>query len=245
MKLIDMFFDDIEDAKKRRVPFIIPIGTIEYHAHHLSIGTDTLAVTGCLRELEKEKEIVICPALWYGIASYAVAGPESNTITIDEDVYAAYVYNILKSMLYSGNKNIYMIPFHQTEGEVLMPMTIACHKAAKKVTMEYMEEKYGQGWWGSDDYQNYYKDLGTSDDPFSYIKVVRLMDDEIQSLAGGADHAGEFETSTIMSLYPKNVDITRCNRNTEWFSKTATEASKEAGDEIVQKTVEYLKRVIE
>ena len=59
MRLIDMFFDEIEDAKKRRVPFVIPIGTIEYHGHHLSNGTDTLAVTGCLRELEKEKHITI------------------------------------------------------------------------------------------------------------------------------------------------------------------------------------------
>lgn len=37
MQLVDMLFDEIEDAKKRRVPFIIPIGTIEYHAHHASL----------------------------------------------------------------------------------------------------------------------------------------------------------------------------------------------------------------
>ena len=56
MQLIDMFFDKIEDAKKRKVPFIIPIGTIEYHAHHASCGTDTMVINGVMRELEKEKE---------------------------------------------------------------------------------------------------------------------------------------------------------------------------------------------
>ena len=56
MQLIDMFFDEIEDAKKRIVPFIIPIGTIEYHAHHASCGTDTMVINGVMRELEKEKE---------------------------------------------------------------------------------------------------------------------------------------------------------------------------------------------
>ena len=63
MQLIDMFFDEIEDAKKRKVPFIIPIGTIEYHAHHASCGTDTMVINGVMRELEKEKEIrrrVLC-----------------------------------------------------------------------------------------------------------------------------------------------------------------------------------------
>lgn len=244
MKLIDMFFDDIEDAKKRRVPFVIPIGTIEYHGHHLSNGTDTLAVTGCLRELEKEKEIVVCPALWYGIASFAVAGPESNTINVDEDHYAAYLYDILYSMVYGGVKNIYLVPFHQTEGDGLMPMTIACHKAAKKVTMQYMEDTYGRGWWGSNDYVDYYQNLGTADDPFSYIKVVKLMEDSVQEEIGGVDHAGVTETSIIMSLYPEKVDVSRCNLNTEWYTESAPQATKEKGDYAIQKTLEYLKKVI-
>ena len=63
MQLIDMFFDEIEDAKKRKVPFIIPIGTIEYHAHHASCGTDTMVINGVMRELEKEKEILRAQAL--------------------------------------------------------------------------------------------------------------------------------------------------------------------------------------
>ena len=51
MQLLNMFYDEIQDAVDRKVPFIIPIGTLEYHARHASCGTDTLVVTGCLREL--------------------------------------------------------------------------------------------------------------------------------------------------------------------------------------------------
>ena len=36
MQMVDMFFEELESAKKRKVPFIIPIGTIEYHARHAS-----------------------------------------------------------------------------------------------------------------------------------------------------------------------------------------------------------------
>lgn len=91
MQLIDMFFDEIEDAKKRKVSFIIPIGTIEYHAHHASCGTDTMVINGVMRELEKEKEIIVCPPIWYGVASYAVDGPETGTIQVDEDAYTNYI----------------------------------------------------------------------------------------------------------------------------------------------------------
>ena len=244
MQLLDIFFDEIKDARERKVPFVIPIGTIEYHTRHLSSGTDTFVVTGVLRELEKRKEIVVCPPIWYGVASYAVAGPESGTIHVDVDAYEQYLYCILKSLVYGGVKNIYCIPHHQTENAGLMPMTLACHKAAKKVIMEYLEDTKGLGWWGSDDYADYYENCGTGDDPFSYIKVLPLLGEEVQAFCG-FDHAGKVETSMMLSLYPKRVDLERRKDNTEWYAKSAQEASKEFGDAIVERTLEYLEKVIQ
>ena len=244
MQLIDMFYDQVQDAVDRKVPFIIPIGTLEYHAHHASCGTDTMVVTGCLRELEKEKEIVVCPPIWYGVASYAVCEPKPSHFHVNEDTYAAYLYDVLKSMIYAGIKNIYLIPHHQTEGAGLMPMTIACHKAAKKVTMEYMEDTLGKGWWGSDSYASYYENLGGGDDPFSYIKVLPLIGADAQIKCGGFDHAGKWETSLMMGTWPENVDLSRCAQNTEWFAKDAVEASAEIGKHMVNCTLEWLREVI-
>ncbi|GHU67136.1 hypothetical protein AGMMS49983_17860 [Clostridia bacterium] len=240
MQLIDMFFDEIEDAANRRVPFIIPIGTLEYHARHVSCGTDTMVITGCLRELEKQKEIVVCPSIWYGVASYAVCEPKPGHFQVDEDTYADYIYCILESMIRAGIKNIYLIPHHQTEEAGLMPMTIACHKSAKKVIMEYMEETRGKGWWGHNDYADYYENLGSGDDPFSYIKVIPLIGKEAQHKCGGFDHAGKWETSLMMGTYPENVDLSRCGRNTEWFAASAVEASEEIGRHMIVCTLEWL-----
>ena len=92
MQMVDMFYEELEDAKKRKVPFVIPIGTIEYHGYHASCGTDTMVITGVMRELEKTKEMVVCPPIWYGVASYAVAGPESGTIQVDVDAYEKVVF---------------------------------------------------------------------------------------------------------------------------------------------------------
>ena len=40
MQMVDMFYDQLEDAKQRKVPFVIPIGTIEYLSliHILRVG---------------------------------------------------------------------------------------------------------------------------------------------------------------------------------------------------------------
>lgn len=244
MQMLEMFYDEIQSAVDRNVPFIIPIGTIEYHAHHMSSGTDTLVVTGVLKELEREKEIVVCPPIWYGVASYAVCAPKPSHFHIDEDVYSDYLYCILRSMIQAGHKNIYLIPHHQTEGAGLMPMTIACHKAAKKVIMEYMEEKLGKGWWGSDDYAEYYENLGSTDDPFSYIKVIPLIGKEAQEKCGGFDHAGKWETSLLMRTYPHLVDLERCKENTEWFAQSAKEASEKIGNHMVKCTLDWLREEI-
>ncbi|MCF0146386.1 MAG: creatininase family protein [Eubacterium sp.] len=244
MQLIDMFYDEIESAAKRRVPFIIPIGTIEYHARHMSCGTDTMVITGVLRELEKEKEIVVCPPIWYGVASYAVCSPRPGHITVDEDVYAQYIYEIVKSMILGGIQNLYLIPHHQTEAGGLMPMTIACHKAAKKVAMEYMEETRGMGWWGSNDFADYYEKLGSDGDPFSFVKVIPLIGPEAQIKNGGFDHAGQYETSLMMGTWPDHVDLSRCSRNTEWFAQSAKDASEELGRFKVGNTLEWLREMI-
>lgn len=244
MQMINMFYEQLEDAKNRKVPFVIPIGTIEYHAHHASCGTDTMVINGCLRELEKEKEIVVCPPIWYGVASYAVCGPRPGHIHVDEDAYFNYIYNILKSMVYGGIKNIYCVPHHQTENAGLMPMTIACHKAAKRIAMEYMEDTMGKGWWGSDAYASYYEDLGSEEDPFNFIKVIPLIGAEAQKKCGGFDHAGKWETSLMMGTYPENVDLSRCEKNTEWFAASAVEASEELGKHMVNCTLEWLREAI-
>ena len=244
MQMLDMFYDELLSAVDRKVPFIIPIGTMEYHARHASCGTDTLVVTGCLRELEKEREIVVCPPVWYGVASYAVCAPRPGHIHVDEDAYTNYLYCILKSMIAAGHKNIYLIPHHQTEAAGLMPMTIACHKAAKKVIMEYMEEKQGKGWWGSDAYAAYYENMGSGDDPFSYIKVLPLIGAQAQKKCGGFDHAGKWETSLLLGTYPERVDLSRCEKNTEWFAESAKEASEELGKHMVNCTLEWLREVI-
>ena len=58
-----------------------------------------------------------------------------------------------------------MVFHHQSENDGLMPMSLACMKAAKKVTMRYLEEKRGLGWWGSNDMQDYYENLETDENP--------------------------------------------------------------------------------
>ena len=69
------------------------------------------------------------------------------------------------------------------------------------------------------------------------------MNTEVQN-ATGYDHAGKYECSILMALYPEAVKLERLNDINHWFTKSASEASEELGNVMVEKSLEYLKNRI-
>lgn len=235
------YFKEIETAKRERWPFILPVGTMEYHSTHCPYGTDTLTAIGIAREAAKRVDCVVLPPVWYGVASYAVGGPETNTINVRCDTLELYMYDILKSLFMSGiNRNIYILIAHQTED--YLPMTLACMKAAKKLTFEYLDETKGYGWWGRNENQAFYDNLSDEDNPWNWVRV--LLSDRIADTPG--DHAGIYECSGLEYLYPGTVKLERLSEADDWFAKSAKEMSVELGEkivwQIVDRFVEMLKK---
>ncbi len=234
---------EVERVKKERIPTIICGGTVEYHGPHCSYGCDTLIAEGLIKKLAEKKELMIAPTIYYSPSSYAVADETSGTVHIEEDVFEAYLYQIFMNMLDAGLRNIYVVIHHQFEQEIPMPMTLSYMKAAKRATMRYLEKTQGRGWWGSENYASYYENLGGGDDPFSWIKVIPTMSTEVQN-ATGYDHAGEFECSILMALYPDAVKLDRLGDIDHWFTKSAANANAEMGQKMVELSLEYLEKKI-
>lgn len=243
MKLELGFPRELDDVKKRRVPFVIPVGTIEYHGPHCALGCDTQIAAGLLDRLESEMEIVVAPPIWYGVASYAVAGPEKNTVHVDADVFESYVYCILKSLLFGGWRNIYLLIHHQYEQENLLPMTLACMKASKKLVFEYLEETRGFGWWGSNTNASFYAELEKTDSPWKWITVLPCMSAAAQD-ATGYDHAGKWECSILSALAPEAVKKDRVDDSDEWFIQSARDASVEIGLKMAELSIASLRERI-
>ena len=234
---------EVKEVQEKNVPLVIAGGTVEYHGAHCSYGCDTLIVEGLLEKLAEEKQIMIAPTISYSPSSYAVGGRKSGTVHIPERAFEDYVYYVFKSMLYAGFKNIYVVIHHQFEQESEMPMTLCYRTAAKRATMEYLEETLGEGWWGSENYANYYEQLEGDNNPFNWIKVIPTMSTEVQN-ATGYDHAGKYETSMLMALYPDCVKLERLKDIKHWFTEAAKDASSEIGNEMVEKSLDYLKKAI-
>jgi len=243
MELNFCFPRELQEVKDKNIPVVICGGTVEYHGAHCAYGCDSLVAEGLIKKLAERKEICIAPSVYYSPASYAVADEKSGTVHVEENAFENYLYYVFYSMLASGLRNIYVVIHHQFEQESLMPMTLSYMKAAKRATMQYMEKTRGQGWWGSESYSSYYSQLEGEDNPFGWIKVIPTMSTAVQN-ATGYDHAGKYECSILMALYPEAVKLERLRDIDHWFTKSAEGANITLGNEMVRLSLEYLEQAI-
>ena len=236
---------EMEIAKKERWPILIPIGTMEYHSTICPYGCDSLVSMGIAREIAKEMDCVIMPPVWYGVASYAVGGPETGTIQVDCDTFEQYVYMILKSLFLAGfNRNIYMIVAHQTED--YNPMELACMKAARKLVFEYLDNTKGYGWWGKNENKEFYQQMSAEDNPWNWVKTITAETNAPNAKAkyGGGDHAGKMECSSLEYLYPGTIKLERLCETEDWFAQDADRMSYECGHDYIEESVaNYIKEI--
>jgi len=230
MKSFEMAYSypkEVEMAKKEKWPIFIPVGTMEYHSTHCPFGCDTMVADGVAKKIAEKVNSMILPPIWYGVASYAVGGPEKNTINVDCDTLERYVYSVLKSLFMSGfKKNIFILIAHQTED--YMPMTLACMKAAKKLIMADLEQTGGYGWWGNNQNKDFYENLKGSDNPWNWIRVIRVPYTK-SHIPGHADHAGVYECSMLEYLCPNSIKLDRLKETDDWFAQSAKDMDVEMG----------------
>lgn len=243
MLLNHSFPREVRYVQEKNIPLVIAGGTVEYHGPHCSYGCDTLVAEGLLQKLAEKKELMIAPSIAYSPSSYAVGGRKSGTVHVPERAFEDYIYYVFKSFLYAGFRNIYVVIHHQFEQESEMPMTLCYRTAAKRATMEYLEETLGEGWWGSESYADYYEQLEGSNNPFNWIKVIPTMSAEVQN-ATGYDHAGKYETSILMALFPDSVKLDRIDDTKHWFTESARDANEKLGEKMVNLALAYLEKAI-
>ena len=243
MRLHEMLPQECQRARTENWPLFLPVGTIEYHGEHLPLGVDGIAVIKALDRIEEKHKCIVAPALWYGVSSYAVAGPEKGTIDVNADHFEKHVYDVLGGFFENGFRNIFIVIHHQFEEGSYMPTTLACKKAAMMLTMETLERERGRAWWGDSRMANYYEDMDTSSNPFNWVRVIPLMSPDIQHQMG-YDHAGKLETSLMLAALPECVVMDRLAGDGLWFTKEANEASAAHGEETFEMIVDYLIRAV-
>ncbi len=233
MRLENAWPEYLEEAKKKNTPVFIPVGTMEYHSAHLPLGTDTQVAYHILERIEQKHEIIIAPPVWYGCSSYAVKGPDGNSIDMDGTVLNSFMYNIYMSLLRSGFRRIYTVLTHQTED--FNPTETACLDASRRAFFKYMEESRGMCWWGDNETHKRFEGVPSPSITVCPMYPPRDPDE---------DHAGVQETSILWALRPDLIRTEKIGTSDDWFAETAVNATPEAGEANVQKILDYWDKIL-
>jgi creatinine amidohydrolase len=235
----------IRRAIEENWPVALPLGVLEYHGEHMAVGMDTLAVTKMLDLFEREADVVVLPAFYYGAASYAVAAPEgSGSVQVGGNALAPFAEELFFSLLRIGFRNIHGFIHHQTENFAAgMPTDLAFRTAGRQAIFRFLEKEHGEGWWGDEASANYYADHAAGANPFNWVEVHPLMPADMLGRYP-FDHAGIGETSLMLALCPEAVDMDRFGDNRNWYTATAKDASAALGEKGRDMILQHLRQVL-
>jgi len=243
MKYLNMLPYQVREAIDRNDPVVLPLGVIEYHAEHLPLGVDTFVACEVIERVEKRHpEMVVMPPFYYGAASWAVAKPERNgTVHVDSSKIIPVAEDIFRGLLRVGFRNIHAFIAHQTEEfEQGMPTDLAFRFAARHVVFDWVEKEKGEGWWGTEQFADYYDG---DNNPFAWIQIHGICcRDGVEELYPG-DHAGPLETSEAMAICPEFVQMDRLDPAI-WNSREAVKASTEYGNAALEAAADYTEDIL-
>ena len=199
-------------------PLMVPAGCVEYHGPHLPLGVDTTIAEELCRRLARRIPLVIAPTLAYGATGYAVSGPESGTMDVDNVAFEAHAKAVLRALAALGFARVFVVVHHQgAEG----PLSLALRKAAAELTFELGLERHGLGWWGRQRQE-------PETQVFGRLCVLPTVLPAARDVARG-DHAGLYETSYMLAARPDLVDMGTLDEGPlPWFCTCPENPSREA-----------------
>ncbi len=213
---------------------LIPFGSVEEHAYHLPLSTDTIQAYEVAKEASKQVPLFVAPPVHYGCCRSTSCHP--GTVSITTATLKGLSKDIVRSLYYHGLRNFIILTGHaggshrmalQDAGEELLAELSDIRLAV--VTEYEIAKREGRG----------------------------IIETE------GDGHAGEIETSRIMNSHPHlvkgngkeeypnfPVGILVRNKRKYWKNgvwgnpeKASVDKGKLLNDLVVAKIVELVKAI--
>ncbi len=211
---------------------ILPVGSVEQHGPHNPLGTDFLIAEDLAKELSKRTNILVLPTVPYGVSFHHSNFP--GTISIDEEVFAQYIYNIIKSLKRYGIKKVLIINGH---GGNYYPLL----RVSRLARMELGMIVYIFQWWTalsgkltifSKDEEGHAGSMETS--LIAYFKpgMVDLLNCEDE------DKKGEEIKETVRYVFTDEIT------GNGVFGRACT-ASRDKGLIVMEKAIEILTNIVD
>lgn len=229
---------ELSSFNKHAARLVLPITSLEQHATHLPIGTDdfilNIAMEAIVNNDLLEAEYWLLPTIHYGCSFEHM--DFAGTFSLSPSTLCSAVEDILSSMLIHGWKTLVLVNTHGGNQGILQGMA--------------------QTWRYRFGIEIYQIDLLNS------VRTLLLNDLEIPQERDG--HAGEMETSVLMSSMPDLVNMKALEQQPDmldalpkfkhsWLTSDmsatgilggASKASVRKGDKIIQSIIKNMIKIL-
>jgi creatinine amidohydrolase len=184
LELDRMPWPDVQaEINRGRDTVVVAFGATEQHGPHLPLATDALLGDHLSRLVADRLDAFIAPTVRIGCSEHHLAFP--GTLSIGEETFQLLVADLVRSLARGGFRRIVLLPTH---GGNFKPLADALEKLGSVDGIEVRA----------------LTDLG------ALFAVAQLGVDEYGvPLGEGGLHAGEWETSMLMSIHPELVHLDR------------------------------------
>jgi len=224
---------------KNKPMAIIPTGSVEQHLNHLFIGMDINSATGIAQDLAEKfsDDVIFYRPLNAGIAEHHMAFP--GTMTLRVNTFIGVLTDIIESLIRGGIKKILFINGHggnvEPMGTAMRNISLQMKGIHEGINTTEVRTHYDYEELLNKDseidirYTSYWE---THDDNF----IKNIIDDDVWP-----GHAGEYETSVALYMFPDLVDKDAIKNDP---LGTSTNASKEKGEQIYIDIINQYSKII-
>jgi creatinine amidohydrolase len=174
----------------KRLPVVIPLGSLEQHGHHLPLLVDTIQVTGIAEEAERRlaDRILLLPTLWLGSSDHHRDFP--GTVSVAPSLYTEMIKAVVRSVLAAGFARVFLLNGH---GGNAVPGAQALSELVAESDQADSAYLVFASWW----------DLAKD----------ALAPEKHGMQSPTLTHACEYETSLVMALRSDLVHLDRAQQS--------------------------------
>jgi creatinine amidohydrolase len=185
MLLQNARWPDLKDLAERI--FVVPLGSLEQHGHHLPVFTDSLIISHVAERTEalRTEKIVMLPVQWLGHSPHH---RRFGSVSLDLMPYVEMIRGMCRSLIGMGVRKIFLLNGHGGND-------IPCKAAQRELKSEF------------ENLRDLYIVYAT------YWNLAAARFTEIRTTApGGMGHACEMETSILLAKNAGLVDMSKAKR---------------------------------
>jgi creatinine amidohydrolase len=179
-------YPDVQEYLKHKDIVLVPVASMEQHSYHCPLLTDSIHCEAITRIAAEYAQVLYTPQLWIGYSPHHMGPPNQGlgTVTVRAETWRNLMYDICRSLIHHGFNKIMMVVGHASNMKIIDPLM----RSLKYDTGAFIG--ICKPWA-----ENY---LGIVED---------ILEGPPEETPGW--HAGELETSQVMSAQEKLVRMDR------------------------------------